>query len=392
MDTFVGLAVGLVVATVAVLVVLQRRSAVPAAPPPVAAGPTLTAADIREVIREIHSETLRDLAGQAKLDRQDSISTAATKVGEIIDLTKKQIDEKMGSLESEIRQLREINSERFGSVDTAVGDLAQQTRALNRVLSSPHQRGNWGEKMLVDILSQAGLTRGINYEIKEKLEAGGIPDFTFKVPPDRVLYLDSKFPMENYLKYFEAQDDDGRKSRRDAFIENVEKCVNDLAKRDYVQQSGLNAIDYVLLFVPNESVLGFVHQQKPTLIDEALARRVVFCSPLMLYAFLGVVRQASASFAMEQNANEVLRLLTNFNKTWSNYVRKLKDIARNFENMQKLLKAVTTGKVFTSVNKPLREIDELAHARGIFADDSALKELDTALAEADSAEATDDEE
>ncbi|MFZ9518033.1 MAG: DNA recombination protein RmuC [Ilumatobacteraceae bacterium] len=390
METFVGLAVGLVIAVVAVVVVLQRKPSVPVAAP--GAVPTLTAAEIRDVIREIHGETLRVLADQAKDDRKDAITTATVQVGQAIDQTKKQIDEQMSRLESEIRQLREINSEKFGSVDSAVAGLAQQTQALNKVLSSSQGRGNWGEKMLEDILMQSGFERGINYEMQEKLEAGGKPDYTFFLPPDRVLYLDSKFPMENYLKYFEAQDDNTRKIMKDAFIKNVEERVKELEKRDYVTQSGANALDYVLLFIPNEGILGFIQQHKPSLIDESVAKRVVLCSPLTLYAFLGVVRQATASFHMEQNANDVLRLLTNFGKAWGNYVKNLKDIARHFETMQKKLKAVTTGKVFTSVNKPLREIDELAQSRGISADNSAMKELDAALAEADAAESDDDED
>jgi len=391
METFVGLAVGLVIAVVAVLVVLQRKPGVAAPAPAAGAQPTLSAADIRDVIREIHGETLRDLADQAKDDRQDAISTAARQVGEVIDITKKQIDEKMGRLETEISKLREANSEKFGNVDTAVAGLAQQTQALNKVLSSSQGRGNWGEKMLVDILMQAGFERGINYEMQEKLEAGGKPDFTFHLPPDRVLYLDSKFPMENYLKYFEAQDDNTRKIMKDAFIKNVEDRVKELQVRDYVHQSNANALDYVLLFIPNEGVLGFIQQHKPSLIDEAVAKRVVLCSPLTLYAFLGVVRQATASFAMEQNANEVLRLLTNFGKAWGNYVKNLKEIAGHFEKMQKKLKAVTTGRVFSGVNKPLREIEDLAKSRGISSDNSAMQELDAALAEADAAEADDDE-
>jgi DNA recombination protein RmuC len=287
--------------------------------------------------------------------------------------------------------LREANSEKFGNVDTAVAGLAQQTQALNKVLSSSQGRGNWGEKMLVDILMQAGFERGINYEMQEKLEAGGKPDFTFHLPPDRVLYLDSKFPMENYLKYFEAQDDNSRKIMKDAFIKNVEERVKELQDRDYVHQSNANALDYVLLFIPNEGVLGFIQQHKPSLIDEAVAKRVVLCSPLTLYAFLGVVRQATASFAMEQNANEVLRLLTNFGKAWGSYVKNLKEISGHFEKMQKKLKAVTTGRVFSGVNKPLREIEDLAKSRGISSDNSAMQELDAALAEADAAEADDDE-
>ncbi|MEY3615928.1 MAG: hypothetical protein RLZZ518_930 [Actinomycetota bacterium] len=391
MEIGIGLGIGLVIAVLAV-VVMQRKAAPPVPANAPGTQPTLTAAEIRDVIREIHGETLRDLADQAKDDRKDAITTASVQVGQAIDQTKKQIDEQMSRLETEIRQLREINSEKFGSVDSAVAGLAQQTQALNKVLSSSQGRGNWGEKMLEDLLMQSGFERGINYEMQEKLEAGGKPDYTFFLPPDRVLYLDSKFPMENYLKYFEAQDDNTRKIMKDAFIKNVEERVKELEKRDYVTQSGANALDYVLLFIPNEGILGFIQQHKPSLIDESVAKRVVLCSPLTLYAFLGVVRQATASFHMEQNANDVLRLLTNFGKAWGSYVKNLKDIARHFETMQKKLKAVTTGRVFTSVNKPLREIDELAQSRGISADNSAMKELDAALAEADSAEDDSDDE
>jgi DNA recombination protein RmuC len=390
MEFTLALASLLVIAVVAIIVLLQRKPA--ATPTTVAGQPTLTAADIREVIREIHGETLRDLAEQAKDDREDAISTAARQVGDAIDHTKRQIDDKVGRLENEIRQLREINTEKFGSVDTAVAGLAQQTQALNKVLSSAQGRGSWGEKMLEDILMQSGFQRGINYEMQEKLGDGGKPDYTFFLPPDRVLYLDSKFPMENYLKYFEAQDDNTRKIMKDAFIKNVEDRVKELEKRDYVQQSGANAIDYVLLFIPNEGVLSFIQQHKPSLVDDAVAKRVVLCSPLTLYAFLGVVRQATASFAMEQNANEVLRLLTNFGKAWGNYVKNLKDIARHFETMQKKLKAVTTGRVFGAVNKPLRDIEELAQNRGISSDTAALKELDAALAEAEDPDDSVDED
>ncbi|MFZ9707590.1 MAG: DNA recombination protein RmuC [Ilumatobacteraceae bacterium] len=392
MEVIVAVAGLIVIALIAAVALKRKPTPVVEQAPAVAPQPTLTAAEIREVIREIHGETLRDLAEQAKDDREDAINTAARQVGDAIDHTKKQIDEKVERLEKEIRQLREINTEKFGSVDSAVAGLAQQTQALNKVLSSAQGRGSWGEKMLEDILMQSGFQRGINYEMQEKLGDGGKPDYTFFLPPDRVLYLDSKFPMENYLKYFEAQDDNSRKIMKDAFIKNVEERVKELEKRDYVQQSGANAIDYVLLFIPNEGVLSFIQQHKPSLVDDAVAKRVVLCSPLTLYAFLGVVRQATASFAMEQNANEVLRLLTSFGKAWGNYVKNLKDIARHFESMQKKLKAVTTGRVFSMVNKPLREIEELAQNRGISSDNSALKELDAALAEADSAEGDTDEE
>jgi DNA recombination protein RmuC len=290
------------------------------------------------------------------------------------------------TLGKEVEKLHTHNTEKFGSVDEAVKGLATQTQALRNVLSSAQGRGNWGERMLEDILSQAGFERGINYEKQEILGDGGKPDYSFFLPPDRVLYLDSKFPVDNYLKYFEASDENSRNLSRDQFLKNVEERVKELERRDYVSQSNRNALDYVLLFIPNESVIGFIQQHKPTLIDAALGKKVVLCSPLTLYAFLGVVRQATDSFHMEQNAKEILGLLTGFSKAWTQYVKYLTEISKHFDNIQKKLKAVTTGRVMSNLRKPIREIDELTKAQGILSSDETLQSVQDAFKEIEAAE------
>jgi DNA recombination protein RmuC len=267
-----------------------------------------------------------------------------------------------------------------------VKGLATQTQALRNVLSSASSRGNWGERMLEDILSQSGFERGINYEKQEILGDGGKPDYSFYLPPDRVLYLDSKFPVDNYLKYFEASDDNSRNMYRDQFLKNVEDRIKELEKRDYVAQSNRNALDYVLLFIPNESVIGFIQQHKPSLIDAALGKKVVLCSPLTLYAFLGVVRQATDSFHMEQNAKEILGLLTKFSKAWTQYVKYLTDIAKHFDQIQTKLKAVTTGRVMSNLRKPIHDIEALTKAQGIESSDEALLSVQAAFNELGRAE------
>jgi len=292
-------------------------------------------------------------------------------------------EQQMASLKTEVEKLHSLNAEKFGNVDEAVKGLAVQTSALRNVLSSAQGRGNWGERMLEDILSQAGFKRGINYEKQETLADGGRPDYSFFLPPDRVLYLDSKFPIDNYLRFFEAVDENARNGYRDQFLRNVEDRVKELEKRDYVSQSTRHALDYVLLFIPNESVLGFIQQHRPTLVDDALGKKVVLCSPLTLYAFLGVVRQATDSFHMEQNAREILGLLTKFSKAWAQYVKYLTDIQGHFDKMQSKLKAVTSGRVMSNLRKPIREIEELAKARDVVGTDETLREITAAFDEAD---------
>ena len=98
-----------------------------------------------------------------------------------------------------------------------------------------------------------------------------------------------------------------------------------------------------------------------------------------------MVRQATDSFHMEQNANEVLLLLKNFGTAWKSYTKYLKEIQRHFDQMQKKLKAVTTGRVASNLRKPLDRVEELTKERGIAGSDEDLKAITAAF------EAVDDE-
>lgn len=391
METFIGLAVGLVIAVIAVLVVIQRKLGV-AAPAPVAgAQPTITAAEIRQVVAEAYAAGLRDLADQAKNDRNDVIDTATREVGNAIDDSKKEIADAVRLIGEELDRLRQTNTEKFGNIDTSVLKLSDQAAALTKVLSSAQGRGNWGERMLEDILTNSGFKRGINYDVQEILSDGGKPDYSFYLPPNRVVYLDSKFPLENYLKYCDAKEDATRKLHRDAFLKNVEQRVKELEKRDYVNQADREALDSVLLFIPNDGVVSFIQENKPTLIDDAAKKKVVFCSPLTLYMFLSMMHQAASSFYMEQNANEVLRLLGRFDKAWLAYVNYVNKVATSFDNLQTNLKAITKGKIFGGVEKVVTEIRNLADARGIEPDDKGAGAIEGLIVKLEETEDNDDE-
>jgi DNA recombination protein RmuC len=387
MEVTIALVSVIVILAIAFTVVLRRQPTTNTQLPP--ALPTLTAAEIRDVIREIHSETLRDLAGQAKDDRDDAINVATREMGNAIEQAKKQIDETIGRVETELDRLREANSEKFGNVDNAVARLSEQAAALTKVLSSAQGRGNWGERMLEDILSNSGFKKGTNYDVQETLSEGGRPDYSFYLPPNRVVYLDSKFPLENYLKYCDAKDEATRKVYRENFLKNVEQRVKELEKRDYANQGDRQALDSVLLFIPNDGVVAFIQENKPMLIDEAARKKVVFCSPLTLYMFLSMMHQAASSFYMEQNANEVLRLLGRFDKAWLAYVKYVNGIFTNFNNLQTKLKAITKGKIFRGVETVLQDVREVAQARGIEADASGAVIVEGLISEI---EDSDDEE
>ena len=150
-----------------------------------------------------------------------------------------------------------------------------------------------------DVLAAAGFIENVNYEKQRKLATGGIPDYTFRLPQGHVVHMDVKFPIDNYLRWLDcAESDRGRLAK--AFQRDVRDRVKELGGRCYVDPE--TTVDYLLLFVPNESVYGFLHEHDPDLIDNALAQKVVLCSPTSLFAVLAVIRQAVDAFLVERRS------------------------------------------------------------------------------------------
>ena len=337
-------------------------------------------ATVAQAVGSALADALETLDQRSQRDRQDSINLASDRVAqasgeqlgrraEQIDASLRGVQESIGlriqQMDDEIKRLREQNAEKFGSVDKAVSDLLKSTGDLNNVLSSSQARGQWGERMAEDLLKAAGLIEGINYEKQDTISGGGRPDYTFLMPPDRVLYMDVKFPMDSYTKFVSATDSGVMASLKADFMKAVRDRVKELERRDYVVSTTQQSLDYVLLFVPNESITGFIHEADPSLIDWALERKVVLCSPLTLYAFLVVVRQATESFHTEETAAQIMQMMGKFRKQWESYVKSLDKVKRNFDNMQEELDDLTVGKRFKGLNRETKKMEELRKRQNI---------------------------
>ena len=351
-------------------------------------------ATVARAVGSALADALETLDQRAQRDRQDSINLASDRVAqasgeqlgrraEQIDASLKTVQDNIGArmqqMDDEIKRLRDMNVERFGNVNEAVAALAQQTSNLNNVLSSSQARGQWGERMAEDMLRAAGFIEGINYEKQDTITGGGRPDYTFLMPPDRVLYMDVKFPLDSYAKYVGATEPTSREQLKREFMVAVRARVTELQKRDYVVSTTQHSLDYVLLFVPNESITGFVHEADPELIDWALERKVVLCSPLTLYAFLVVVRQATESFHTEETAAQIMQMMGKFKKQWEAYTKSLDKVKKNFDNLQEELDDLTVGKRYKGLGREIKKIDELRQRQNIAelpAEDDAVIDLE----------------
>ncbi len=273
------------------------------------------------------------------------------------------VTDTVGRFETErARQHGELTAQLHATVEQTAS-LTNTTAALREVLASPKARGQWGERMAEDVLRLAGLVEGVSY-LKEKAIVGGtIPDFTFLLPRGMRLHMDAKFPSANYARWLEADTDHERALHCRAFLKDVRARVRELNSRGYVDPPS-GTLDYVLLFIPNESIYSFVHEHDAGLLDAALRQKVVLCSPLSLFAVLAVVRRAIDNVAVEETSGEILSVLGSFTSQWEGFCQSLDKVGRAVDGVERAYGELA-GTRRRALERPLARVEELRRQRGL---------------------------
>lgn len=398
----VGLAAGLVVAWLAARVPLRSgRSAagtVGAAAAAGGAGPAAVAAagaaaheaTVRAAV-DAAVDTVVKVAGerlgaQAEAGARELASRSAAferQVGEMrgrmadeLALRNAAVEAGMGDVRAEVTRVAELVSalareraEQAGRVDTRLAEvaassarLADTTQSLRQALAHPQARGQWGERMADDVLRAAGLVEGISYRKQSATAAGTVPDFTFLLPGGRVLHMDVKFPVDNYLRYLEAASERERDQHAIAFVRDVRARVRELSGRVYIDPD--DTVDEVLLFIPNEAVYAFVHSHDRDLVEVALAQKVVLCSPCTLFSVLAIIRQAVEQTQLQRTSDEILTCLAGFERQWGKFADALDKVGRSLDTVRRSWDDLT-GPRRRQLERQLDRVDELRTRRGV---------------------------
>jgi DNA recombination protein RmuC len=305
------------------------------------------------------------------------VDTVVAVADERLGATREVIDVQLQGLSGELRRMSDTVSRLEAERGRQHGELAAQLRAtvdqtasltttagaLRDVLASPKARGQWGERMAEDVLRVAGLVEGVNYVKQRALPGGTVPDFTFLLPNDLCLHMDVKFPVSNYGRCLEAGSDLERARFATAFLRDVRGRVRELGGRNYVDPAN-GTLEYMLAFLPNESIYAFIHEHDPELLDVALRQQVVLCSPLSLFAVLAVVRQAVDAAAVGRTSGEILSLLGTFSRQWQTFCGSLDKVGRALDGADRAFRELA-GTRRRALERPLLRVEELRRQRGL---------------------------
>jgi len=248
------------------------------------------------------NETLSKFQETAKGDlaqRQESIKT-------LVEPLKQQLD----VYQKRLQQSETSQSQALGEVKKHLEHLAQQSQSLSsetlqlrKVLSSNQARGRWGEETLRRVVEAAGMSAHCDFT--EQAQSGDSkPDMIVRLPGERVIIVDAKVPD---LEFLQAVDEADPMKRSEALIAHARKLkdtVKQLADREYPRQFE-NSLDYVVLFIPAESLFSAALEGDHDLIVWAAQKRILLATPTSLIALLRSVSVSWQQHAQTQNAKDI---------------------------------------------------------------------------------------
>src|SRR5436190_16125044 len=372
MTIFLGIIVGCALgAAVAVLAVTEMRKRATPAEPVVDPIAPLAAEVARLAEEQRHAQ--HDALNRLLETNRALLEQERVRAGSELDGKKSLIDQQLVTMTGELDKVSELVRTLDGGQRKAYGELSNElrrqhegltalsehTQSLREALASSKARGQWGERMAEDVLRLAGLLEGVNYRKQATLGNAGRPDYTFMMPNGRVMHMDVKFPLDNYVRHLEATNEVERKQFRDQFLRDVRDRVKELNQRGYLDATD-ETVDCLLMFIPNEQVYAFVHEHDRAILDDAMRNKIVVCSPLTLYAVLAVVRQAVDNFQLERTSSEILALLGEFSRQWEKYAAQLDKVQQRFEQVSKEYSSLMTTR-HRALQRPLDKIEHLRH-------------------------------
>jgi DNA recombination protein RmuC len=283
----------------------------------------------------------------------------------LIDQTLAAIKEELTRVQNQVAGFEKDREQKYGELAAQLriaaertAELQGTTNKLREALANTKQRGQWGERMAEDILAFIGFKDGINYHKQKILDSGLTrPDYTFVLPQGLKVNMDVKFPLDNYLRFLEAETESEKTSFRNQFLKDVRVRIKEVTCRDYINPEE-NTIDYVIVFIPNEQIYSFIQEHDGLVMDEALRTKVILCSPITLYAVLAVIRQAVDNFNLQRTTNDILSLYGAFNKQWESYVGSFDKLGKKIADVQNEYENLTTTRI-NKVETALRRIEQL---------------------------------
>ena len=319
----------------------------------------LAVAETRLEEQQQHHKTEKASLEEAEKRLSESFERLAGKVFDersqrFTELSEKQLSGLLKPLTKDLETFRSTvdkNSREDIRQHAALQEKLKQMEGLNERLHKEAQnltkalthdvkaQGNWGEQQLERLMELAGLVKGEHYYTQysttgkngERLQ----PDFVLKLPENRSIILDSKVSLTAWTRYQSEDDEAQRDMLLAEHVGSIKTHISGLGKKNYPDVEELNALDFVLMFVPIESALIAALQSDPTLPEYALKHRVALLSPANFLATVRTVASVWRVHKQNTNAQDIARRAGLLYDKFVGFTENLKDVGMRLNQARK---------------------------------------------------------
>ncbi|MCH1415438.1 DNA recombination protein RmuC [Acidimicrobiaceae bacterium] len=269
--------------------------------------------------------------------------------------------------------------EKTGEIKSSISGVDQQTRNLISVLNNNQSRGQWAEFQVEDLLSIMEYKDGIHYESQKIMKSGNKPDFTFYLPDNKTINMDSKFPLNLYMQLSklnldledETLDEISRKQITDSikiknkeFIDKAIKTkIDETSSREGYISPEEDTVDFVLMYIPLENLYHFlltseIGANKTPVIQYAFAKKVILVSPQTLMAYLETIRHSMKLFSLQTDTKNILLAHEKVKNEISKFIESFDDVTKRLDQtVESFEKLKTTRK--NKLEKSFEELTEI---------------------------------
>ncbi|MEK7539646.1 MAG: DNA recombination protein RmuC [Patescibacteria group bacterium] len=226
----------------------------------------------------------------------------------------------------------------IGAMNKELGTMSEIGRGMKDLqdfLRSPKLRGNIGEQIMHDLLSQHFPRQ--YFEVQYKFKNGQTVDALLKTDQG-FISIDSKFPMENFIRAAKSATEEEHAGHLREFKKDVKKHITDISKKYILPEEG--TVDFALMYIPSEAVYYEIIRDDTDLNQFAQEKKVLLVSPNSFFYFLKVLLIGLAGKKMEENARNIFQVLQAAQKDMTRFGDDLAVLARHMKNAGGMLEQV----------------------------------------------------
>lgn len=283
-----------------------------------------------------NNRSFLELAGESFARLQAGSKGDLEKRQQAIDALVKPIKESLEKVDAKITEIEAARARAYGQLgqqleqlSTAQLRLQAEAAKLSTALRSTSYAGSWGELQLRRVVEMADMLTHVDF-VEQETSGALRADMVVRLPGGQRIVVDAKSPLHSYREAIEATDETVREARVAEHAQKVRGHIDSLGAKSYWEQFQ-PAPEFVVLFMPGDHFLTAALQTDPTLLERAIAKRVLLATPTTLIALLKAAAYGWRHEAVSQNASEISTIGNQLYERLGKFAEFLEKIGRGLD-------------------------------------------------------------